>query len=250
MNERSTWEHFFHLEADQYDGECFVQNTEAEVEFLIKELQLPPGSRILDVGCGTGRHSVALTERGYTVTGVDLSPDMIGKAREKAASRGYEVDFIVRDAAELDFNCEFDAAICLCEGCLCLLGDVDDPHDRDLRVLGNIQRALKPGGLFISTVLSAIRSFRGTEVEGLSPGTFDPVTQVECMSHTFKTKDGPVTMELRERHYTPSEFTLMLKVAGFEVKHLWGGTAGNWRHGPVDPDEMEFMTVARKIAKD
>ena len=62
----------------------------------------------------------------------------------------------------------------------------------------------------------------------------------------YDTPDGPVPMVMRERHYTPSEFRLMLKVAGLEVVHIWGGTAGNWRQGPLDPDEMEFMTVARK----
>ena len=51
----------------------FTKNTVAEVDFVLEELSLPPGSRILDVGCGTGRHAVELARRGYQITGVDIS---------------------------------------------------------------------------------------------------------------------------------------------------------------------------------
>jgi hypothetical protein len=50
--------------------------------------------------------------------------------------------------------------------------------------------------------------------------------------------------------YTPTEFTLMLRVAGSVVEQVWGGTAGNWRREPMDLDEYELMAVARKKSKD
>ena len=65
------WEEFFRHEADQYDDEPFTQATEAEVAFLMEELSLAKGASILDVGCGTGRHSVALAREGFAVTGID-----------------------------------------------------------------------------------------------------------------------------------------------------------------------------------
>jgi hypothetical protein len=50
--------------------------------------------------------------------------------------------------------------------------------------------------------------------------------------------------------YTPTEFALMLRIAGFTVENIWGGTAGNWRRGPMDLDEYELMAVARKKRND
>lgn len=239
------WEEFFRHEADQYDEEPFTKGTEGEVAFLVEEFALPKGAAILDVGCGTGRHSVALAQHGYAVTGVDLSEHMLGKARQRAEAAGVEVNFIQHDATTFQSEPVFDAAIGLCEGAMGLLGRGDDPIDRDLAVLRNVRTALKPGGRLI---INALNVFRVARMAGKDPeaDTFDVMEQTTCNTMTFETPEGPVQVPCRERMYTPTEFTLMLRTAGLVVEHLWGGTAGNWRRGPMELDEYELMAVARK----
>jgi len=239
------WKEFFRLEADQYDDEPFTKATEAEVAFLIELLQLPKGAAILDVGCGTGRHSVALARHGFAVTGIDLSEDMLEKARERAAAADEQVTFVQSDAAKFDSEPVFDAAIGLCEGALGLLGQGDDPIDRELAVLRNVYAALNPGGRFVVNALNVFRIARkvGNDEEA---ETFDVMSQTTLNTAVFETPSGPVELPCRERMYTPTELSLMLRVAGFVVEHLWGGTAGNWRRGPMELDEYEIMAVARK----
>ena len=239
------WKDFFRLEAARYDDECFVQNTDAEIAFLLEELDLPPGSAILDVGCGTGRHSIALARRGFSVTGLDLSEWMLDRAREKAATAGASPTFLQGDAARFESPPVFDAAIGLCEGAMGLLDPQDDPIARDLAVLQNIYRALKPGGRL---VVNALNAFRVVRMAGRDPwaDSLDPMAQTTVNEMTFETEGGPVRIPCRERYYTPTEFTLLLRAAGFEVEHVWGGTAGNWRRGPMTLDEIEMMAVARK----
>lgn len=239
------WREFFRHEAPRYEEECFVQNTEAELAFLIEELRLPPGARILDVGCGTGRHAVGLAQAGYAVTGVDLSAEMLAIARTKAAARGVTVEFVQEDATRYVSDPCFDAAVGLCEGALCLLDETDDPVERDVTVLRNIHSALKPGGRL---VINALNAFRVARLAGREPDApnFDVMTQTTVSDVTLESPEGPVTIPCRERYYTPTEFGLLLRLAGFQPESIWGGTAGNWRRGPLDLDEFELMAVARK----
>lgn len=91
MKEKSTWQQFFDAHAPLYEDNVFTKDTLREVEFLIEELQLPAGSSILDVGCGTGRHAVALAKYGYAVTGIDLLGEMLVVAAESAKAEQVEV---------------------------------------------------------------------------------------------------------------------------------------------------------------
>jgi 2-polyprenyl-3-methyl-5-hydroxy-6-metoxy-1,4-benzoquinol methylase len=75
-----------------YDKESFTQGTVGEVDFVERELAADRAKRILDIGCGTGRHAVELAKRGYRVTGFDLSEGQLRLAREKAAAAGVTVD--------------------------------------------------------------------------------------------------------------------------------------------------------------
>ncbi len=239
------WQEFFKHEADQYDDEPFTQATEEEVAFLIEQLKLPREASILDVGCGTGRHSVALAQHGFAVTGIDLSDEMLEKACARAAAADAEVTFIQCDAATFSSEPVFDAAIGLCEGAMGLLGQGDDPIERDLAVLRNIFAALKPDGQLVINALNVFRVARmaGREAEA---DTFDVMSQTTLNKIVFETAESPVEILCRERMYTPTEFTLMLRAAGFTVEHIWGGTAGNWRRGPMELDEYELMAIARK----
>lgn len=239
------WEEFFKYEAEQYDNEPFTQGTAKEVEFLVEQFKLPQGAAILDVGCGTGRHSVALAQHGFSVTGVDLSDHMLEKARARATAAHTNVTFVQCDATTFRSEPIFDAAIGLCEGAMGLLGQGDDPIERDLTVLRNIHAALKPNGQLMINALNAFRVARGVGRDKEAE-TFDVMSQTTLNTMTFETPKGPVKVPCRERMYTPSEFSLMLHTAGFSVEHIWGGTAGNWRRQPMDLDEYELIAVARK----
>ncbi|MBD3232827.1 MAG: methyltransferase domain-containing protein [candidate division Zixibacteria bacterium] len=248
MNIDNKWTKFFDVHAPFYMQNSFTQNTEAEVDFLVEEFKLPKGSSILDIGCGTGRHSIELATRGYNMTGVDLSKGMLIEAKENAKRADVDVDYIQSDAVEFRSDEKFDGAICLCEGAFCLLNIGDDPLERDLLILKNINNALKPSAKLIMTVLNGFRFIRMYNSEEIERGKFDPINLVEYGNIEVDSPEGKLNIKTRERAYIPTELKMMLKLAGFSVDHIGGGTAGNWGKRPIDPDEMEIMVIASKVS--
>lgn len=236
------WQEFFDGHAPAYDENVFTKATEVEVRFLVDALQRDPGAAILDVGCGTGRHAIALAQLGYRVTGLDLSPGMLAQARHKAEAAGVAVTWVQGDATTMSFDRCFDAAICLCEGAFGLLNPGDDPIGQPLSILRNIASALRPGGPFVLTVLNALRPVRLYTPEDLSAGRFDPLSMTELSDAPGANTHRPVP--LRERSFVPTELRLLLETAGFEVAWMGGGTAGNWGRRPLDLDEYEIMVIA------
>src|SRR5438270_9059508 len=111
--------HWFEDVADHlgaaYLRYSFTKGTEQEVPFLVDRLGLAPGARILDVGCGPGRHAHALGRLGFEVVGVDISDRFVGLARQATPSDA-AVTFQRADARVLTFDAEFDAVISLCQG--------------------------------------------------------------------------------------------------------------------------------------
>src|SRR5262249_60347888 len=105
---------------------AFTKGPGQEVGFLVEPLDLGPGSRVLDVGCGPGRHSLALARRGMDVVGIDLSDDFVALARDAAAAEGLPVRFEGEDVRELAVETGFDAVVCLCQGGFGLLGGRDE----------------------------------------------------------------------------------------------------------------------------
>lgn len=171
---KNVWEEFFNREAPHYLDEPFTKNTKEEIEFIMREFRLPKGAKILDVGCGVGRHSLELAKRGYKVTGIDISEGMLREAMKKAEEEDVQVEFIKADATKFKRENEFDAAICLCEGAFSLLGLSDDPIEHDLAILRNVYDSLKPGGKFLLTALSALGRVKGATNEDIEKGIFDP----------------------------------------------------------------------------
>lgn len=246
-NAKSTWEEFFDAHAPIYDENVFTNNTVREVDFLIEELGISPGASILDVGCGTGRHSVELAKRGYAVTGLDLSSEMLAKAAEAANVAGVQVEWVRADATQFSFPGTYDAAICLCEGAFGLLGQQDDSIEQPLAILCNVSQSLKPGAKALFTVLNAAAMFRRYQNEDVAAGRFDPVTLVESSEHP--PREGLPAVPVRERAFVPTELSLLCRLAGLSVLNVWGGTAGNWGRRAIDLDEIEIMVVIRKTAE-
>lgn len=247
-NDRISWRYFFDRHAPVYMDNVFTKATNDEVGFLVRLLNLPEDSRILDVGCGTGRHTVGLAGKGYNVTGVDLSPGMLAEARKAAETAHVHVQLVEGNATEMTFDNEFDAVICLCEGALCLIGEDEDPLEHDLRVLGGILTALKPGCRAVINCLNGMKKIRQFSPEDVAKGDFDPLTTVERFNLEYEDENGKGVFSSRERGYTPSEFRLLLKHVGFDIEHIWGGTAGNWGKRAPELDEYELMAVVRRPA--
>ncbi len=238
------WITFFDAHAPVYDENVFVQNTINEVDFVVEELQLAPGARVLDVGCGTGRHSIELAKRGYRVTGVDLSPGMLARARAKAEEAGVSVEWVHGDATRFSFAEPFDAAICLCGGAFGLLSGGDDALEQPLAILRNVERSLRPGGKCLFTVLNACRTIRSSTPEDVEEGRFDPFTLTGLL--TVPPCEGHEPISVRERAFVPTELALLFRLAGLTVLQIWGGTAGSWGRGKLSLDEYEIMVVAER----
>jgi SAM-dependent methyltransferase len=247
MHERSSWEEFFDAHASIYDQNEFTKNTIKEVDFLLEELGLSPGAAILDVGCGTGRHSIELARRGYVMTGVDLSTQMLARARESASAAKVHVEWIHGDATRLSLARRFEGAICLCEGAFGLLGAGDDPILQPLAILRNISRSLKPQAMALFTVLNGSATMRKYQIKDVEDGRFDPLTMTETSDHA--PREGWSKIRLRERSFIPTELSLLFPLAGMTVLNIWGGTAGNWGRRKIDPDEIEIMIVSRKTSE-
>ena len=129
-----------------YDLLYSHRDIKAETDFLeevFKSCSLVEVKRVLDVGCGTGFHSIELAKRGYEVVGVDLSPEMVKIARSKA--KGFpNVSFLQADATRLEFAEEFDAAIAMYGVISYFVSDAEL-----LSLLRSVRRALKPGSVFV-----------------------------------------------------------------------------------------------------
>jgi len=104
---------FTELSNEFWRGAVPAEATEAEVDFVERHLGLKPGSRIVDVPCGSGRHTLTLASRGHLVTGVDISTEAIGYAERAAADAGLAVDLSVGEMRDIPRDGRFDAAICL-----------------------------------------------------------------------------------------------------------------------------------------
>jgi SAM-dependent methyltransferase len=121
---------------------AWSDRTGPEVDRVVKILRPRGDERILDLACGSGRHSLELRRRGFHVVGADISPDLIEIARRDAAAEGLEVDFALCDLRDLDLDSEFDLVLNLNDGAIGYLESDEENH----RTFEVISRALKPGG--------------------------------------------------------------------------------------------------------
>jgi 2-polyprenyl-3-methyl-5-hydroxy-6-metoxy-1,4-benzoquinol methylase len=236
-----------------YDKECFTQGTVGEADFVERELGGDRSKRILDIACGTGRHAIELTKRGYQVVGFDLSEGQLRLAREKAAAASVSVDFQQRDATQPHFHGEFDAALMFCEGAFPLM----ETDAKNFAILQHAATALRPGGKLMLTTLSAlfplfhsVKDFLAAKVSGATAEklTFDLMTFRNRGEFTFTDDSGAShTIETNERYYTPSEMHWLLQTAGFTNVAIHGCHGGQFsREHSLTIDDFEMLVVAEK----
>ena len=223
----------------------FTKGTEQEVAFLIDRLGMGPGMRVLDVGCGPGRHALALARRGIEVLGVDISAPFVALADEAAAAAADELraraTFVRADARELAYAGEFDAVISLCQGAFGLVGRVEDGAADDT-VLARMGAAVRPGGRVAFSAFSAYFMLRHLE----DHDHFDAATGVNHELSELRTVAGERReFDLWTTCFTPRELRLLCAGAGLLVEDLWSVTPGDYGPHPPVIDRPEFLVVAR-----
>jgi 2-polyprenyl-3-methyl-5-hydroxy-6-metoxy-1,4-benzoquinol methylase len=256
MNKKQWYESLFENYGRKYDEEIFTQGTMGECDFIEKELNFNKSLRILDVGCGTGRHSIELTRRGYSVTGIDLSESQLQRAREKARENNLKIDFLRHDARDLPFENEFDAAIMICEGAFPLM----ETDEMNFGILKNVTKSLKPQGLFIFTTLNglfplyhSVKEFCDSAAENgnvtYKSNTFNLMT-FRDISITEATDDlgNKKNLECNERFYVPCEISWLLKSLGFKKIEIFGAKLGAFsREDKLTTEDFEMLVIAEKV---
>ncbi len=232
--------HWFEPLADHlgsaYLRYSFTKGTEQEVGFLADVLGLAPGMRVLDVGCGPGRHAHALGRRGIEVHGVDISERLVSLARDGAPPGG---TFERADARALGFDAEFDAVISLCQGAFGLSG-TDPGPDPDSAVLDGMARALRPGGRGVLSAFSAYFQVRWLE----EADTFDAERGVNHERTILRGEEGSEReADLWTTCFTPRELRLLLASEGLDVDGLWSATPGAYARRPPDLEHPELLVA-------
>ena len=178
--------------ADQYDIFYHDKDYEGECDLIEEAFRRnaeKPVKSILDFGCGTGNHAIPLARRGYQVTGIDRSPEMIAHAKTKLQSQSspfqHQSIFLEGDVCSLDLNQKFDAVIMM----FAVLG-YQLTNAEVLATLHTVSKHLKRGGVFVFDV------WYGPAVLAIRPG--DKIKEIP-------TSDGQVIRaasgELDVRHH-------------------------------------------------
>ncbi len=206
-----------------------ADQTLREVEFISNALTAAPGSEILDVGCGYGRHAIELVQRGFNVTGLDLSLPLLIRAADEAQRRSLSVNFVHADMREMAFEKQFDGAYSM----LTSFGYFDE--ETNLRVAERIGRALKPGGRLLLDILNRDYVVADLPVRVWWEGTGCVVLEeVDFNFHTSRInthrsivfEDGrQLEQELSVRAYSLHEIGRLLRQAGFRVIDVSGALA-------------------------
>jgi SAM-dependent methyltransferase len=234
----------------------FTMGTDQEVDFLVDVLGLRPGMRVLDVGCGPGRHAVGLARRGISVTGVEISARFVEVALEVADREGLSDLVAVErgDARRLDELVDgstFDAAISLCQGAFGLGGPVTgaDPQHlaADSAVLAGMRAALRPGGRCGVTAFSSYFQVRWLE----DSDSFDAAGGVNHERTELRDPDGVrADADLWTTCYTPRELRLLAERCDLAVDEIWSVTPGGYSRSEPTLDSHEFLLVAHRPPPD
>lgn len=236
-------------------------NTEAECRFIeacLKAHGPQDAKRLLDLGCGAGRHLLELARRGYQATGIDVSPEMVAFAQEEARRRQLSVTVTAGDLRRLHLSGTFDAAFCFMDTFRFLL-----TNDEILKHLRTVAKHLAPGGLYLTDfwvpsrwdqIGSEIHQWEqeenGTMVRVLylqHPDSVDPIAQTFEDELVFEVREHDQTTTIRggrtrTRLLMPQEFLGLVEASGvFETL----GVYGEFDLGkPLDPSTLSWRMIS------
>jgi SAM-dependent methyltransferase len=230
----------------------WADRTAAEVDRALAMLGAQGGERVLDMACGTGRHSHELARRGFDVVGVDISPDLLAIAEADAETESLEVSFLAADLRELDFDQEFDLVLNLNDGAIGYFETEEENH----RTFEVIAAALRSGGgnlLQLPNVLYAenhLPQMTWIAGEGM----------VELIDHRWDSRsrylegstmpilvgevfEGVSPIPFRQRLYSVDELTEIYESVGMSLANVFRGSG---KPRPPKDSQFEVFVAGRK----
>jgi ubiquinone/menaquinone biosynthesis C-methylase UbiE len=223
-----------------------IASADEQVKQVITLCGMRKGARVLDLCCGTGRHSLELASKGFKVVGVDLTEQYLNKARKQARAEGLDIQFVrddMRRFCQLDY---FDAIINMYTA----FGYFENPAD-DRRVLSNIYYSLRKGGTLIIETMS-----KEILARIFQPKLWSEENGVICLHEHKISRDwswvdnkwillkGRKRQEVRFGHriYSATELTSLLKDCGFSSVKVYGDLTGT----NYDQKAQRLVAVAKK----
>jgi SAM-dependent methyltransferase len=224
---------------------AWTERTESEIKRALTMLRPQGGERILDLACGTGRHSLELARHGFSVVGVEIGHELVEIARRDAEEQNLEVTFLEADLRELDFEDEFDIVLNLNDGAVGYF-ETDEENHRTFEV---ISRALKASGKNLIQVPNVLYARARLPQRSWIPSS----GMVELVEHRWNKKQsymegamiplrfGEVLegldkrIEFRQRLYTVDELREIYASVGMTLDRVFHG---NGR--PKEPTDAQF----------
>ncbi len=228
---------------------AWTERTGSEIKRALTMLRPQGGERILDLACGTGRHSLELVRQGFSVVGVEIGEELVEIARKDAAEQGLEAEFVQGDLRELDYDGEFDIVLNLNDGAVGYF-ETDEENQKTFEV---ISRALKPGGQNLIQVPNVLYARARLPQRSWIPSE----SMVELVEHRWNRKNSymegamiPIRfgevlenldkrIEFRQRLYTVDELREIYDSVGMGLERVFHG---NGR--PKEPTENQFEIFA------
>jgi 2-polyprenyl-3-methyl-5-hydroxy-6-metoxy-1,4-benzoquinol methylase len=215
------------------------------------------GGPLLDLACGTGRMALRMAALGYQVTGVDVVPEMIERARQKAASQSASIDWVVADARSFHLQKQFSFIYMLEHPFQFLLTREDQEA-----MLAHVREHLRPEGCFLFDTrnpnpqnLQEVRHPEGKQLMLPDGGQlviaeeryYDAMTQLQHYTRhlTFLHADGQreeKTLRTALRYVYPQELEALLYYNGFQIRTLYG----DWRQEPLTAASPEMICVCER----
>ncbi len=225
------------------------ERTANEIDFILAQIKVSPNGRILDVGCGPGRHSLELVRRGYPVVGIDPSPAMISAARQRAAEMNVQVDFRQINGEEFNSTEKFEAAICL----FTTLGQINLEQD-NRQLISQLAEVLKPGGYLVLEVPNynwVVKNLKQADRIDHPNGytliarSFDPSNQNITEKFDVYTDLACSTYFLRYHLFKIDDLNSLLSQSGFHILATHGGYAVK----PLDAADPAVVIIAQLFPK-
>lgn len=214
---------------------------------------LPEGSlRIADCACGTGEMTLRLAKLGHTLTGVDISEDMLRVASEKARKAALKIPFICQDMAKLTLHRPQDAIVCACDG-VNYLDSIEDVEE----FFAAAYNALKPKGMLLFDISSKYKLERVLDCNTFAEddgerayiwkNCYDPESRLISMELSFYEKQGDMYRRFEEKHiqraHGEDELISAMEKAGFDAKAYSFLTMENTKE-----DDLRIQFIGRKRA--